>query len=342
MSESHDIAMLGGQSTGKSTYLGALVDALQTQKLEHLQLAGLGSDARGLQRLADPLLNGDYPQRTKASERLALHAPLRTAGSYFKPLSFTLRAGDYDGEEVERLFRDRIHGWSPEWKKRAQSRGFLILVRPDVRTGPPRGPAVREQDVQAHWRLLRGEPEVLPPPTSLSSALAAPTNADAYFGKVAVDEVPPPPRATPSDPVSVPSILTLIELLQFIRHVRELAPGERPQKDEDRFRIALLVTSWDSVAPTWREAGPAAYMAQTLPLLEDYLWSNFLPDDVFRFGLSATGGDLKNSEHRSHYLDDPSGFVEWQDTLLGGIRKSRDIGMPLYWLLFGDHALGAP
>ncbi|HSP81448.1 MAG TPA: hypothetical protein VLQ93_23220 [Myxococcaceae bacterium] len=338
MSQAHDIALLGGPSTGKSTYLGALVDALQMEKLEHLQLAGLGDDARGLQRLADPLLEGHYPQRTHSGERLELVAPLRTAGEYFDPLSFTLRAGDYDGEEVDRLFRDRIHGWSDEWRQRAFSSGFLLLVRPDAHSRLPRTHAP-EPDDTSRWSLLRSEPVAPQPAPGPRSAPAAPTNPNTFFGELSVDEVPPPPRAAPTDPVTVPTALSIIELLQFIRHVRKLAPGERPRGDE-RFRIALLVTSWDSVDPTWRKAGPAAYLSQHLPLLEDYLWSNFLPDDVFRFGLSATGGDLRTPLYKDKYLEDPSGFVEWQDAG-SGLQTSRDIGLPLYWLLFGDRAFGA-
>jgi hypothetical protein len=340
MSQSHDIALLGGPSTGKSTFLGALVDALQMEKLSHLRLSGLGDDARGLQRLAEPLLAGHYPQRTKASERLGLIAPLRTAGSYFDPLSFTLRAGDYDGEEVERLFRDRIHGWSDEWRQRALSGGFLLLIRPHEHTRPPRQPPASEPDDTSRWRLLRREPVASSSSPSPRPAPAAPTDANRYFGDLSVDEVPPPPRASPTDPVTVPTALSLIELLQFIRHVRKLAPGERP-RGEERFRIALLVTTWDSVDPGWRKGGHATYLAHHLPLLEDFLWSNFLPDDVFRFGLSSTGGDLRNPDYNTRYLDDPSGFVEWRDSG-SGIQHKRDIGLPLYWLLFGDRALGAP
>ena len=339
MSTSRNLALLGGPFTGKSTYLGALVDALQMRKLKHLELKGMGGDARGLQRLAEPLLEGNYPPRTAVGQRLDLVAPLRTAGSFFESLSFTLRAGDYAGEEVEHLFRDRIHGWSSAWQQRAHSDGFLLLVQPDALTQLPHSQLTGLVDEQQRWRHLRREPEAF---SSFSArpVQTAPTNADAFFGKLSMEEVPPPPRAAPSDPVAVPKALAVIELLQFIRHVRGLAPGERP-RGKERFRIALLVSAWDAVDATWREAGPATYLAHHLPLLEDYLWSNFLPDDVFRFGLSSTGGDLHNPDYNEQYLDDPSGFVEWRD-IGRGIQAKPDIGLPLYWLLFGDRALGAP
>jgi hypothetical protein len=340
MSTPRSLALLGGPYTGKSTYLGALVDALQMKKLEHLEQEGLPEDARGLQRFAEPLLSGTYPPRTASGERLELVAQLKTTGSFFSPLSFTLRAGDYAGEEVERLFRDRIHGLTPEWQQRAQSDGFLLLIRPSTLPRVPQVQPATALNEFDRWRHLRQETTVSTPAIVTRTAPAAPTNPDAFFGKLQLDEVPPTPSVAPSAPVIVPMSLAIIELLQFIRHVRELAPGERPQGKE-RFRIAIVVSTWDSVTPAWRKDGPATYLAQHLPLLEDYLWSNFPPDDVFRFGLSATGGDLHDPEYSSQYLDDPSGFVEWQEAG-GNIRRSRDIGLPLYWLLFGDRALGAP
>jgi hypothetical protein len=169
-----------------------------------------------------------------------------------------------------------------------------------------------------------------------------PHTSEGFFGRIHLDEEIPPPHATPTDPVTIPTELPLIELLQFIRNVRALPPGQRPRKDSERFRIALLVTAWDAVSPEWHEAGPAAFVSHHFPLLDDYLWSNFLQDDVFRFGLSATGGNLRDPDYSQTYLDmdEPAGFVEWQDPLQG-IRHSKDIGLPLYWLLYGDRAFGA-
>nr|WP_253895053.1 hypothetical protein [Corallococcus exercitus] len=339
MNSPRTIALLGGPSTGKSTFLGALVDALQTHRLKYLRLERLDDDARGLQRLADPLLEGHYPQRTTAGPHLELVASLRTAGDFFEPCSFALRAGDYDGEEVDRLFRDRIHGWSEEWRNRAHADALILLLRADALTRLPQIAPPAEIEEATRWRLLRGEPIPIKGELGLERAPTAPLHPEHVFGAMSLDEVPPPTRAMPTDPVRVPTAISIIELLQFIRHVRQLAPGERPQGDR-QLRIALLVSAWDSVAPEWRQAGPAAYLAHHLPLLEDFLWSNFLPEDVFRFGLSSTGGDLRNPDYSEKYLDNPCGFVEWVD--MRGRQQRSDIGLPLYWLLFGEHALSAP
>ena len=339
MSMPRNIALLGGQSSGKSTLLGALGNALKAETLTHLRMDGLDADARGLQRLAQPLHHGRYPQRTKAGERIDLVVPLRTTGDYFGSDAFTLRAGDYDGEEVDRLFRDRLREWTSEWRQRALADGLLLLLRPGEKTRPPLLQSSPLPDDMARWRLLRERGASSASPSEQASV---PHRSDSFFGQIYLEEAPPPPHATPTDPVAIPVELPLIELLQFIRNVRELPAGRRPRKDNERFRIALLVTAWDAVSQDWRKAGPAAFLSHHFPLLDDYLWSNFLPDDVFRFGLSATGGDLRDPDYSQAYLDmdDPAGFVEWLDPLLG-IRNSRDIGMPLYWVLFGDRALGA-
>lgn len=338
MSSARSLMLLGGPATGKTTYLGALVDALQNETVRHLRLDGLADDARGLQQLADPLLGGMYPQRTKSAERIPLVAPLRTAGDYFESTAFTLSAGDYDGEEVERLFRDRIHGWTDEWKQRALADGLLLLVRPQAVAQLPRLQPPPEVDEASRWeRLHREEKQAAAPRVGRSPA--TPQRPETIFGAVSIEEVVPPRRAAPTDPVAVPTAFATIELLQFIRRVRGLDPGERP-RGEKRLRIALIVTAWDSVDPHWRQAGPARYLSEQLPLLEDFLWSNFHADDVFRFGLSATGGDLRNPEYSQRYLENPGGFVGWRDGM--GLRTHRDIGLPIYWLLFGDRALGAP
>jgi hypothetical protein len=334
MSQPRTLTLLGSQSSGKSTYLGALVDALQLEKIRHLRLGDLADDASALLQLPVPLHEGRYPQRTVANQRVNLEAPLRTHGDFFEDSELTLRIGDYDGEEVERLFKDRIHGWTEDWRKRAQSEGLMLIVRPSTLRNLPQLQTPPNDDSD-RWSRLSGN--AVSPAPAFQPAPITP-HPELLFAPVSLEDVPAPPRAASSAPVQVPTVLSSIELLQFIRHVRELAPGERPRGDK-RMRIALLVSAWDSVDPAWRRAGPTAYVSQNLHLLADYLWSNFPPDDVYFFGLSATGGDLNDADYAKRYLNEPSGFVEWTEST--GLRSTPDIGLPLYWLLFGDRAFGA-
>jgi Double-GTPase 1 len=336
------LALLGGPESGKTTYLGALVDALECQSLPGVAITELPADTNAWYQLTDPLLDGRYPQRTKA-ERHTLDVGLAIspvpAGSTGLSLvtestQVSLRMGDYDGEEVERLFRDRTRGWSEEWQARARSDGLLLFLRPPAIHHLPRVPAPELPEAE-RWQWLANQM------VHASDPVPAPAprepGPETYFGPGLADhEVKAPPPARLDDPVLIPTVLAVIELLQFIRHVQGLAPGERPPQGSAR--IALLVSAWDAVLPDWQQRGAATYLGETLPLLEDFLWSNYHESDVFRFGLSSTGGDLNQPGYSERYQEERAGFVTWTDAT-GRVARSRNLAIPITWALFGDRAL---
>ncbi|WP_437780667.1 TRAFAC clade GTPase domain-containing protein [Sorangium sp. So ce1097] len=325
------VALVGGPESGKTTYLGAIVHALETDGLSHLGLRSLPDDATAYERLSEPLLDGAYPQRTKA-ERHALELPLRaTRGGRVEEIS--LHMGDYDGEEVERLFKDRTQGFSPEWRARAEARGVLLFVRPDAMASLPR---LRSHDAptdRERMLALRTTTEKKPRARTRRRTEADP---EAAFGAGIQDETRSVRVPAPDEPVRVPTALAVVELLQFLRHERGLEPGERPGQGE--MRIAFLASAWDAVDPAWQRRGPAALFRERAPLLDDYLWSNHRPGDVLHFGLSSTAGDLSDERHRERYREDPHGFVVWSDAS-GRILRTRNIALPIEWALFGDEAL---
>ena len=318
------LALLGGPESGKTTYLAALSDRLMTSELPYLEIERLG-DTTGLSRLSEPLLEGKYPQRTKG-ERLHLQLRLATRGERFPASAFDLHIGDYDGEEVERLFKVRTGGWTQEWQDRAESRALLLFIRPNATTDWPRMTGARSQRPGAQANpLLREHP--------------APTTPEDFFGARGFPPEAPPPRSKAADEgVRVPTCVAVIELLQFIRHVRRLRPGVRPVRGQ--LRIALVASAWDEVDASFADSGPAHYFSETAALLEDYLWSNFHEEDVFRFGLSATGGDLHDPVYRDQYASrgNGGGHVVWCDAN-GQLRTSPDLSVPLCWAAFGDRAL---
>lgn len=331
MSPTSTITLLGGPSSGKTTYLGALIDALRAERTPNLLLGDLPDDAEAYNRLAEPLWDGAYPQRTKA-ERNTLDLPLRaTQGERVEEVSLSM--GDYDGEEVERLFKDRTQGFSPEWKARADARGILLFLRPDALTPLPQlTPHLALTDQERMQALKTGEA----PKGRASTRSRVEADPEAAFGPGLQAETPEPRIAGPRDAVQVPTVLAVIELLQFLRHVRGLEPGERPPHGE--MRVALLSSAWDALDKAWQRRGPASFFAERAPLLEDFLWSNYHPDDVFRFGLSSTAGDLRDARYQGQYLDDPHGFVVWTDAS-GALHKTRNLALPVEWALFGDSAL---
>lgn len=318
------VALLGGPASGKSTYLGALLDGLQMEAVQHVKMGPLPADATALSRLPEALQQGKYPDRTSLESRTSIVVPLRTAGSLLPPAKFELRTGDFAGETVDALFQDRQ--WSAEWNAWAEADAILLFLRPGA-TVPLPQPAAPLDD-QARWRHLRGEAPPASPPrrSGLRAALSA----------ALVEESPPPPTRGPLDPVRVPTSLAMVELLQLLRHSRGLAPGERPPRGA--LRVVLVVSAWDAVAASWRALGPNRFLVSEFALLEDFIRCNFHPDDVLRLGLSATRGDLKTKEGRERYMNDPGGEIVWQRPD-GVLTITPNLGLPLLWALFGDRAL---
>lgn len=331
MSHSSVLALLGGPESGKTTYLAALVDALEAASSPGLKLRRRPKDARAYTLLPEPLRNGEYPQRTKA-ERHVLNLPLRSQVGD-SPEDLTLIAGDYDGEEIERLFKNRTSGFSDEWRARAHARGLLLFLRrdalmplPSLRRPPPTDSerfAALHGAVPAGDALMHEAPERLPP------------SPERVFHRGLEDDPAVPPPAAPDEPVRIPTALAVIELLQFLRHVRGLAPAERPP--EGQFRVAILLSAWDAVDQSWCARGPSDFLRKQEPLLYDFLWSNFRDDDVFCFGLSSTSGNLRDPAHRERYLDDMHGFVQWTD-VTGCVRETRNLALPISWVIAGDRA----
>lgn len=317
----HSLALLGGPESGKTTYLGTLVDALESDRLPNITMSGAARDTRPQQLLVDPLLEGRYPQRTKG-ERLSLELPLRYALPDGDPLDFVLAVGDYDGEELERLFNNRIEGWSAEWRARAEASALLLVLRPGVIEPLP---------------LLGRAPRSEPPPARERERFGS--SPRSVFGPGLADaEIPQRREIRPEESIRIPipTVVGLIELLQFVRHARKLAPGERPPLGE--LRVAVVLSAWDALDDGWKRRPPAEYARAHASLLADFLMSNFRSDDVMLFGLSATGGDLNDAAHRERYRDNPGGIVTWADAT-GQVQTTSDIALPIRWALFGDAAM---
>ncbi len=321
------VALLGGPESGKTTYLGALADALQSAAAGPLTLARSAADARGFRRLMDPLLRGEYPQRTK-EERHRFVAELNAKTPNGSQERLTLDVGDYDGEEVERLFT-RQGELTEEWRARANAKGVLLFLRHDATTPLPRDarPAPSEMDRWAAVKGRSGEQPQVP-------KLADDPMARFGYGISSDDLAPLPPQ--PRDRVKVPTTLALIEVLQFLRFVRGIEPAERPPAGD--MRVGVLLSAWDAVDPTFQSLGPSRYLAQELPLLHQFLWSNYREEDFCCFGLSSTGGDLRKEDHKKKYMEEPESRVYWSDA--GNRAEStKNLALPILWALFGDRAL---
>jgi DNA replication protein DnaC len=81
------VCILGGPSSGKSTYLGAMASAVRDGATSLFRMGTLPEDIRALARLEEPLLDGRYPQRTQSAETPVLRMNMEGA------LALAARAG---------------------------------------------------------------------------------------------------------------------------------------------------------------------------------------------------------------------------------------------------------
>jgi len=323
------IAVIGGPGSGKSTWLGSVLEAVQQGQSGVLGLppGGFPNDAQAIKVLTDPLVDARYSERTPFEQEVELRVGLRAQHEALGERDVQLAVSDYAGEQLDRLFEHRTRGWGQSWRARANAAGLLVFIRPAANLPLPRRVKV---PVGSSW--AQGLSDTSP---SSPSRLLSPITPDQVFPAIS-DEVPVVPLPGPRDPVSIPTVLALIEMLQFLRGERGYHLGQRPTRGS--MRVALVVSAWDAVGEEWRRKGPNHYLAEHLPMLEEFIWSSFEADDVFRFGLSATGGDLKNDEYRKKYQDDPAGWCEWA-AADGRIEHTDEVSLPLLWTLFGDPAL---
>jgi hypothetical protein len=322
------VAVVGGVASGKSTWLGAMLERIKLRQSRVLSLPALGfpEDTAAIDMLTDRLLECRYPSRTSREQDINLDIGLHASHESLGDREFRLAVSDYAGERLDDLFEYRTSGWNHSWRRRAQATSLLVFIRPAANLPLPRSVRVREDSPWAQ-ALADDKPPRIQTLTELS-----PTQ----FFPAITDEVPDilPPGAR--EPVRVPSVLALIEMLQFIRAERGYPMGYRPARGS--LRVALVVSSWDAVDAEWQRRGPHYYLAEHMPLLEDFMWSNFEADDVLRFGLSATGGDLEDEAYRAKYDLEREGWCEWAGPD-GRLERTSEIGMPLLWTLFGDRAL---
>jgi hypothetical protein len=122
---------------------------------------------------------------------------------------------------------------------------------------------------------------------------------------------------TPWTPNHAPTQVKLVEILQFLL-MRTFRKRRMP--------IAIIVSAWDLI-----ENGetPSEWICKRLPLLDQFLHSNFEQVPSRAFGVSAQGGELSQAiELQSHTKASDRIIVAGCDK-----GKTHDITEPLKWLL---------
>ena len=321
------ITLLGTRSSGKSTWLGAFIDALDRSEALRFDLAlRQDDDARTRMQLSQPLSDGRFADRTPDT---GAHAKVRLVpqGTWTTQREVSLETADYLGEEFERSFERKDGFWTRDWSQRANARAFALVLRPNDLVALPQIPPPSAEELR-RVRALFGEKAIEP------SVRTLPFGPEDVAPQLAESQQPVElaPRTLP------PTLPTLIEMLQFVRAHRGLSIGERPD-----LRLALVLSAWDAVEASVQSLGPERFLREKLPLLADFILSNFDPAQTRCFGLSATGGALRDESYAEMFRDrdGPLGYVEWS-TSADETKRDSDISLPFAWLIAGDSALEPP
>jgi hypothetical protein len=116
-------------------------------------------------------------------------------------------------------------------------------------------------------------------------------------------------------PKQAPSQIKIVDLLQTVV----------ARSSHKRLRLAVVVSAWDTV--DWDN--PSKWMADRLPLLDQFLHSNLERLDFRCYGISAQGGAIPEARERLLSINEPGDRVE----VVGGSGDRRDLTQPLRWLL---------
>ncbi|WP_319403930.1 hypothetical protein [uncultured Anaeromusa sp.] len=122
---------------------------------------------------------------------------------------------------------------------------------------------------------------------------------------------------TQSDPIDV----QLVELLQFVKYLREDEP----------VRLGMVVSAWDTIRESKYDI-PEKFIKENLPLFWQYLLANQKIFDVFYFGVSAQGNSLESQADKDEVLkiEDQTERIIVVDN---DKNRSTDITMPLWMAL---------
>ena len=288
--------LLGEQATGKSSLLVALYGALVNHRAGEMRIARTVDDVEFLSNGLEAFGRRESVWRTESDTQARLSIEVVLSGA-----SVALEVPDRSGDMLKHMLDRRI--WDPGLEREiTEASGAMLFLRADQLTEVP-GP----QDGSA-------------PPTAVLSTLTdiqagtAPPNHDGDgwdSRKIARDSDP-----EPWSPALMPTDARAVDLLQAVLEQRA-----------QTLPVVVIVSAWDRAADD--AAVPRAWLAEHVPLLEQFLANHDarLPHTVF--GVSAQGGEFSGETPDPAQTDDP-----WDRAYVIAPDGSRaTFAEPLAWLV---------
>lgn len=117
-----------------------------------------------------------------------------------------------------------------------------------------------------------------------------------------------------------------VELLQILLHVAGRGLVEKLQKPQ----LTVLLSCYDELET--KGLSPRDVLHQKLPLLASFIATNWHPEGVQIWGLSALGQPLDRTNRNDKFIDEGPEFQGWVVAPDGG-EQDPDLTRPLAWML---------
>ena len=130
-------------------------------------------------------------------------------------------------------------------------------------------------------------------------------------------------------PKDAPTSVQLVEMLQMLRCDAVQAPARK---------LAVVLSAWDKIEGEGQGITPEQYLADELPLLDQYLRHGLDRWDVRVYGLSAQGGDFERDEEtddedRNERVAEIRALEDASDRIRLMVPElSKDLTEPIAWL----------
>jgi len=298
--------IVGLPSTGKTTFLAALWHVVESEEVAgSLCLEKLHGNREHLNAIRD--------------NWLGCHPVARTTISSETLVSMILKA--HDGGKTTEIFFPDMSGetFMSHWRDRKctkdynniinQASGALLFIHPEQVLSPE-----RIDDANKLASILEENADESGTITECSlisqefeSEHANDTNISAKDGHIQWN------------PDNTPTQVILVELLQFLAQLSD---------SPSTFRIAVIISAWDLISN--QKLSPENWLANRLPLLDQYLKSNWEQFPTRVYGVSAQGTDYSKGN-----LKDLSGKLKQAERIImeGEECKTHDITAPVKWVM---------
>lgn len=308
---SKNYLVFGLSEAGKSTFAAALWHLVDTREVATVLTKGLHSgNFVYLEKIAKRWSDGWRLERTKSEEVEDVRIGLRHEES---GAEFSLEFRDIAGESLQNAFATRY--CDPDFVELVkQADGMLLFVSANYEMD-----GVTILDVMAQIGEEDDDLDDLDDDDDYEDEDEQKKDDDPNDG------APVPPEEDPApDPAKVPLQVRLVDLLQSLR----LSPFSKKP-----FRIAVIVSLWDlakfDTANEW--------LAQSMPLLDQFLRGGEIADAVRIYGVSAQGGTYPSKKRANKDDEDRKRLTAIRPAskrirVVGHGANEHDLTHPVRWL----------